>query len=381
MKSLGSIRWIRVGHAGRRLLGARRKIGRQQRQCRHDADEALLHDFLNFRGGTLTFHARPRQGSPGNRGRARTAPRPPRHNAPMKRAACATWCLLALAAEAILGAQQPAAPDPVIVGAGDIADCKALGPAARTANLLEKIDGTVFTLGDDAYENGSPKQFADCYGPTWGRFKARTRPVVGNHEYGTAFAAGYFDYFGAAAGDRTKGYYSYDLGKWHLVVINSNCAQVGGCHAGSPQEQWLRQDLAAHPAPCTVAMWHHPRYSSGEHGDDRSMRDIWQALYDADADVVLSGHDHDYERFAPAGRRQQVGPGARHPPVRRRHGRPRPLQVGAQGHRQRGQEQRDVRRSEDDAPRRRLRLGVHPGRGPDLHRQGQREVPLSRDER
>ena len=217
----------------------------------------------------------------------------------MKTALSAVGAVLALAAATTLIAQQPASADPVIVGAGDIADCKALGPAAKTANLLEKIDGTVFTLGDDAYENGTPKQFADCYAPTWGRFKARTRPVVGNHEYGTAFASGYFDYFGAAAGDPTKGYYSYDLGRWHLIVINSNCAQVGGCKAGSPQEQWLRQDLAAHPAPCTIAMWHHPRYSSGEHGDDKSMRDIWQALYDANADVVLSGHDHDYERFGP----------------------------------------------------------------------------------
>ncbi len=204
-----------------------------------------------------------------------------------------------LVAATILRAQQPASSDPVLVGAGDIADCKALSPAVKTANLIEHIEGTVFTLGDNAYENGSPKQFADCYTPTWGRFKARTRPAVGNHEYGTAFASGYFNYFGAAAGDPTKGYYSYDLGKWHVIVVNSNCTQIGGCKAGSPQEQWLRQDLAAHPAPCTAAMWHHPRYSSGDHGDDKSMRDIWQALYDANAEVVLSGHDHDYERFGP----------------------------------------------------------------------------------
>lgn len=191
------------------------------------------------------------------------------------------------------------AEDPVLVGAGDIADCKALSPAAKTAKLLDHIEGTVFTLGDDAYESGSPREFADCYGPTWGRHKARTKPVVGNHEYRTAYASGYYDYFGAAAGDRTKGYYSYDLGTWHVIVVNSNCAEIAGCKAGSPQEQWVRADLAAHPAPCTVAMWHHPRYSSGEHGDDKSMRDIWKALYDAGADVVLSGHDHDYERFAP----------------------------------------------------------------------------------
>jgi len=202
--------------------------------------------------------------------------------------------LAALAAPALLLAE-----DPVLVGAGDIADCKALAPAAKTANLLEHIDGTVFTLGDNAYESGTAREFADCYGPTWGRFKARTRPVVGNHEYRTAFANGYYDYFGPAAGDPTKGYYSYDLGAWHILVVNSNCAQVGGCKAGSPEEQWVRADIAAHPAPCTMAMWHHPRYSSGEHGDDKSMRDIWQALYEGGAEVVLSGHDHDYERFSP----------------------------------------------------------------------------------
>lgn len=226
----------------------------------------------------------------------------------MTRALSVACGALALCVGAILRAQDPALPDPVLVGAGDIADCKALSPAAKTANLLDHIEGTVFTLGDNVYENGTSKQFADCYGPTWGRFKARTRPAVGNHEYGTALARGYFDYFGAAAGDPAKGYYSYDLGKWHVLVVNSNCAQVGGCKAGSPQEQWVRQDLAAHPAACTVAMWHHPLYSSGEHGDDRSMRDIWQALYEAGAEAVLSGHDHTYERFAPQDANSKADP-------------------------------------------------------------------------
>jgi hypothetical protein len=207
--------------------------------------------------------------------------------------------VIALAAAATLAAQENKSADPVLVGAGDIADCKQLSGAAKTANLLDHIEGTVFTLGDNAYESGTPKQFADCYGPTWGRHKARTRPAVGNHEYRTAFADGYFKYFGGVAGDPKKGYYSYDLGKWHIIVVNSNCGEIGGCRPGSAQEQWLREDLAAHPALCTVAMWHHPRYSSGEHGDDISMRPIWQALYEAGADVVLSGHDHDYERFAP----------------------------------------------------------------------------------
>jgi 3',5'-cyclic AMP phosphodiesterase CpdA len=185
------------------------------------------------------------------------------------------------------------------VGAGDIADCKALWPAAKTANLLEHIEGTVFTLGDHAYENGTPEQFADCYGPTWGRHKARTRPVVGNHDYGTSGAAGYFEYFGVAAGDPKKGYYSYDLGTWHIVVLNSNCGEIGGCKTGSLQEKWLREDLAAHPALCTAAMWHHPRFSSAEHGDDDRTRDLWKALAENGAELVMSGHDHDYERFAP----------------------------------------------------------------------------------
>jgi hypothetical protein len=181
----------------------------------------------------------------------------------------------------------------------------------------------VFTLGDNAYDSGTPEQFARCYEPTWGRFKKRTRPAVGNHDYRSLAAAPYFAYFGEAAGDPKKGYYSYDLGAWHVVVVNSNCGEIGGCRRGSPQEKWLREDLAAHPALCTLAMWHHPRFSSALHGDDPRMRDIWKALYDAGAEVVLSGHDHDYERFAPVdangradaehGMRQIVaGTGGRH---------------------------------------------------------------------
>lgn len=194
----------------------------------------------------------------------------------------------------------PPASDPALVGAGDIADCSEIGWARKTAELIEKIDGTVFTLGDHAYESGTPAEFSRCYAPTWGRFKDRTRPTPGNHDYGTSGAAGYFAYFGAAAGDPKKGYYSYELGAWHVIVVNSNCRQVGGCRRGSPQHTWLREDLAAHPTLCTAAMWHHPRFSSSSgHGDDSSMRDIWKALVDAGAEVVLSGHDHDYERLAP----------------------------------------------------------------------------------
>jgi hypothetical protein len=186
------------------------------------------------------------------------------------------------------------AGDPVFVGAGDIANSGS-GDTA-TAALLDNIPGTVYTLGDHAYDSGTTTEFNTYYGPTWGRHKARTKPSAGNHDYNTAGATGYFGYFGAAAGDPVKGYYSYDLGNWHIVVINSNIARS----AGSAQEQWLRADLAASTKPCTLAYWHHPRFTSGaNHASDTSMGPVWQALYDYNADVVLSGHNHQYERFAP----------------------------------------------------------------------------------
>jgi hypothetical protein len=214
-------------------------------------------------------------------------------------AAIATVVLLAAAV-----ALRPAAVgdtvvgDPVLVGAGDIATCGGSGDEA-TANLLDGIEGTVFTLGDNAYTSGTPTQFANCYDPTWGRHKARTKPSAGNHEYLTADASGYFGYFGAAAGEPGKGYYSYDLGDWHIIVLNSNCSKVGGCQSGSLQGQWLRADLATHPNTCTLAYFHFPLYSSGEHGSMTNVRPFWEALYEENADVVLSAHDHNYERFAP----------------------------------------------------------------------------------
>jgi hypothetical protein len=194
----------------------------------------------------------------------------------------------------------PNAPgDPVLVGAGDISSCSSSGDEA-TAALLDSIDGTVFTLGDNVYDNGSATQFANCYDPSWGRHKFRTRPVAGNHDYATTGAAGYFGYFGAAAGQAGQGWYSYNLGAWHVIVLNSNCNAIGGCGAGSAQEQWLRADLAASNAACTVAMWHHPLFSSGGvHGSNPATLALWQALYEAGADLVLTGHDHVYERFAP----------------------------------------------------------------------------------
>jgi acid phosphatase type 7 len=188
--------------------------------------------------------------------------------------------------------------DAVLVGAGDISDCSGPGDEA-TAKLLGQIRGTVYTLGDNAYESGTPTEFNNCYDPTWGRYKGRTRPSVGNHDYYTADASGYFDYFGSAAGDPKKGYYSYDLGEWHVVSLNSNCEYVGGCGKSSPMVSWLKQDLASHPKPCTLAYWHDPLFSSGYHGSDPKMKPSWDALYAANAEVVLNGHDHDYERFAP----------------------------------------------------------------------------------
>jgi hypothetical protein len=186
--------------------------------------------------------------------------------------------------------------DPVLVGAGDIASCASSGDEA-TANLLDGISGTVFNLGDNAYESGTAAEYQNCYDPTWGRQKARTKPAVGNHEYQTPSASGYFGYFGAAAGDPSKGYYSYELGTWHVVVLNSNCSNVvGGCTATSPQVQWLKNDLATHPNACTLAYWHHPLFTSSQTGTP--VAPFWQALYDARAEVVLNGHMHNYERFA-----------------------------------------------------------------------------------
>jgi len=186
----------------------------------------------------------------------------------------------------------------VLAGAGDIADCGSPGDAA-TAALVKSIGGTVFTLGDNAYTDGTAKEFKNCYGPTWGQFKGRTRPAIGNHEYQSKGAAGYWDYFGSAAGPRGKGWYSYDAGSWHVVVLNANCDQVG-CAKGSAQERWLRADLAAHGNQCTVAYWHQARFvSDREHGNHAELGPFWEALYDYGAELVLSGHAHVYERFAP----------------------------------------------------------------------------------
>jgi Calcineurin-like phosphoesterase/Glycosyl hydrolase family 99 len=193
------------------------------------------------------------------------------------------------------------APDPGGIGAGERNSAISC-VAAQTAGIVRAIDpDAVLALGDLQYPDGSLERFRAGYDRTWGAFKAITYPVVGNHEYGTRDAEGYFDYFGAAAGSPDTGYYSYELAGWHVVALNSECRRIGGCGAGSPQQRWLAADLAAHPAECTLAYWHRPRFSSGHHGDDTDYTAFWKDLRDAGAELVLAGHDHDYERFAPLG--------------------------------------------------------------------------------
>lgn len=187
----------------------------------------------------------------------------------------------------------------VLLAVGDIASCRSDGDEA-TAALLDSHEGQIATLGDNVYERGTETEWNECFEPSWGRHKARIRPAPGNHDYGVRGAGPYYEYFGAAAGTPGEGWYSHDLGSWHIVVLNSVCVAVGGCDAGSPQEEWLRADLAAHSdAECTLAYWHHPRFSSGLHGSSPATAPLVQALYEAGADVVLAGHDHHYERFAP----------------------------------------------------------------------------------
>ncbi len=201
--------------------------------------------------------------------------------------------------------------DPVVAAVGDLvcgtgspsnALCRHADVAARVASINPTA---LLLLGDIQYENATLADFNRYYDPAFGAFRSITWPAAGNHEYNTAGAKGYYDYFNGVgvqsgrAGDRSKGYYSFNVGTWHVVALNSNCSAIGGCGVGSAQEQWLRADLAANPTACTLAYWHHPRFSSGSHGNNSSMQPLWQVLYDNGADLVLAGHDHDYERFAP----------------------------------------------------------------------------------
>jgi len=197
----------------------------------------------------------------------------------------------------ITPASTPADGGVYLVGAGDIGEC-GLNGADLTANLLAEFPGaTFFTAGDNSYQTGTPRQYQNCFNPTWGRFKDRIHPAPGNHDWVTPGAQGYFGYFGAAAGEPGQSWYSFDLNGWHIVVLDSDCNMVNGCQAGSPQEKWLKADLAAHPALCSLAIWHHPLFSSGYHGNEAMTQDFWKDLYAAGAEMVINGHDHDYERF------------------------------------------------------------------------------------
>ncbi|RJQ80321.1 DNRLRE domain-containing protein [Pseudonocardiaceae bacterium YIM PH 21723] len=182
--------------------------------------------------------------------------------------------------------------DPVWIGAGDIADSGSQD--TNTANLVSGIAGTVWTTGDNVYPNGTASEFNTYYNPTWGAFKNRTRPVPGNHDYNTSGYYGYYGYFGAAAGTAGQGYYSYDLGNWHIVALNSEISTT----ASSAQATWLTSDLAGTTKPCIAAYWHKPRFTSGStHGNNTAIGPLVQILYNNHADVVVTGHNHQYERF------------------------------------------------------------------------------------
>ena len=212
-------------------------------------------------------------------------------------AAAATLAAFAAVSCAGPNGPTPGPPPPgasnVLVGAGDIAVCGSSATQA-TASLLDNIEGTVSTAGDNVYDNGTFDEFMRCYEPTWGRHKSRTRPSPGNHDYAHG-PSGYFAYFGASAGPPGLGYYSFRVGSWHVLSMNSNVA----AHVGSPQFAWMLQELTDNSARCTAAIWHHPVFSSGPNGPQGEMRDVWRAMVLADVDVVIVGHDHLYERFAP----------------------------------------------------------------------------------
>lgn len=190
---------------------------------------------------------------------------------------------------------------PLLIGAGDIATCYSYG-AEATAQLIEEYPtAEVFSTGDSNQGSGSLDEYEMCFDPTWGRFKERIHPVPGNHDYVTPRAAGYFDYFGPAAGERGKGYYAYEVGDWLVIALNSVCIEIqGGCGVGSPQETWLRRLLETSTKKCSAAYWHYPLFTSGSsYGPSYEMAPLYQALYDGGVEIVMSGHNHIYERFAP----------------------------------------------------------------------------------
>jgi hypothetical protein len=189
-------------------------------------------------------------------------------------------------------------------GAGTATACR----QRYTSDMLfGSSPAAILALGDTQYEDGDYTKFLASYDPSWGRVRSITYPLPGNHEYLTG-AAGYFAYFGPAAGDPAKGYYSFDVGAWHVIVLNDACASIGGCSPSSPQGQWLAADLAGHPNTCTMAAWHAPAFSSGFHGNSGDALTFWQQLYAAGVDLIINGHDHNYERFAAQNPSQQADP-------------------------------------------------------------------------
>ena len=205
----------------------------------------------------------------------------------------------------VIGAGDERPRSAIVLAAGDIASCGSDRDEA-TAALLEPA-ATILALGDLVHDKGSAQEFADCYQPSWGPYKAFTRPTPGEHEYIEPSARAYFEAFGGAAGSPDEGWYSFEVGSWHVIALNSNCDFIGGCRAGSAQNQWMLRDLAAHPTRCTLAYWHHPRFSSTS-GGAVQLQALWDGLFRAGVDVVLAGHEHNYERFAALNDRGQPDP-------------------------------------------------------------------------
>jgi acid phosphatase type 7 len=199
------------------------------------------------------------------------------------------------------GAIPPASTEtahPVVLAAGDVGRCDSNADEKTSALASQLAHSKVLLLGDIAYDDGTVEEFNVCFDTSWGVHRQRIRPVPGNHDYHTSGAAGYFEYFGEAAGDPTEGWYSFDLGTWHLVGVNSNCGDVG-CEADSTQAEWLRTDLELNSGKCTLVYTHHPRHSSGQNGSFEGLAALWEIMHEQGVDLLLSAHDHGYERFAP----------------------------------------------------------------------------------
>jgi hypothetical protein len=253
---------------------------------------------------------------------------------PRLRRLAALFLLLAaalVAAAIAVALLRPGAPDPeltlpdleelasalaeegseTLLAVGDIGNCDGGGDEA-VADLASRLEGEIVLLGDIAYPDGSAQDFDECFDPAWGGLRDRLHPVPGNHEYRTSGASAYFEYFGDEAGTPGEGWYAWDHGPWRLLAVNSVCGEAGGCGVHSPQVAWISEQLSETDAACTLAYFHHPRYSSGRHGDAEFMEPIWRALVDGGVDLVLAGHDHSYERLLADGVRSfVVGTGGR----------------------------------------------------------------------